>query len=677
MHKQKLVDLVTSIRFLLFISLLLSAFTHLWSVSQFPTIHIDEGYYIKRALHVLNGLGPQENTSRYDHPFMGQIVLASLLGLIGYPHSLNPSPSVDSIETLYAVPRIFIGILSLIDTFLVFMIARYCYNKNIAFVASVLFAVMPMSWQLRRVVLESIQLPFVLSSILLAFLIKEKLVAYSHKKISILILLSGTFLGLAIFTKIPAFTIIPFISYLIIKYSRQKINYSKEEQKKYILKNLAIWFIPVILIPLIWPAYAVWVGDFHKWTDGVFNQAAGRESRLSLLWKSFLDIDPLLFFLGVGGFIFSLIRKDIFPILWVVPFVLFVLANGWFESFHWNLLLPAFCIYGGLLVVELPNRIMSMKIRRYGHIAIIGAIAIFGFISTLLLISLNMSTGVFQSAATTMQYLKSQMTENETTDDFSVITSPPYGWLFKYAFEINNTINYREKLSIETPNVLLVMDDPFLRFIEPNEKVLHPDAIHILDDNNLKTRFVGRSIGSWIKIDLGGEKSICGIKLLWYNGDRRSYNFTLSTSKDDMNFTKIASYKSNAKSLSEEYKTNNAIGRYLDIHFNGNTDNNIGSISEMALYGNYNISNSGQCSKLLPKNITISNNSIIKAPGSVSTDKRIEQIGQILSETKLISKISLPKEYDSNVYPFTSLKYSGTPRIEIRAKLNSSDNSLN
>src|SRR5206468_4979812 len=137
-------------------------------------------------------------------------------------------------------------------------------NKNVAFVASVLFAVMPMSWQLRRVVLDSIQLPFVLSSILLAFLIKEKLAYYGHNKISIIILLSGIFLGLGIFTKIPAIFIIPFVSYLIIKYSRQKIRYSKEDQKlkNYILKNLGIWFIPVILIPVIWPAYAAWVGDF-------------------------------------------------------------------------------------------------------------------------------------------------------------------------------------------------------------------------------------------------------------------------------------------------------------------------------------------------------------------------------------------------------------------------------
>ena len=263
-----------------------------------------------------------------------------------------------------------------------------------------------------------------------------------------------------------------------------------------------------------------------------------------------------------------------------------------------------------------------------------------------------------------LQYLKSQLDENKTTDQFSIISSPVYTWLFKYPFEINNTINYRDSASIKTPHIILVIDGSFEGFIEPYKKILHPNATQVLDDNNLKTRFVGRSIGTWIWINLGSEKKICGIKLWWYKGDSRSYNFTLSTSNDNRNFTEIASYQSNGKTVSEEYGSNNTIGRYLDIHFNGNTDNNIGSISEIALYGSDNVSNLGECSKLLPKNIVGSNNSYFETGG----DKRSEQIAQILSQTKVISKIKIPKEYDPHVYPFTSMKYTGPRSIEIRAK---------
>lgn len=84
MNKQEFVELISSTKLLLIAALLLTGFTHLWNTSQFPTIHVDEGTYIRRALHVLNGLGPQENTSWYDHPFMGQIVLAQFFAIIGY-----------------------------------------------------------------------------------------------------------------------------------------------------------------------------------------------------------------------------------------------------------------------------------------------------------------------------------------------------------------------------------------------------------------------------------------------------------------------------------------------------------------------------------------------------------------------------------------------------------------
>jgi hypothetical protein len=86
---------------LLFIPLVLSSFTHLWNLSQFPSFHPDEGVYIKRALSILEGNGPHDNTatfdhsqdstSSFDHPYFGQIFLAAFLGLIGFPDSINPS----------------------------------------------------------------------------------------------------------------------------------------------------------------------------------------------------------------------------------------------------------------------------------------------------------------------------------------------------------------------------------------------------------------------------------------------------------------------------------------------------------------------------------------------------------------------------------------------------------
>ncbi len=128
-------------------------------------------------MHVLEGLGPQESYF-YDHPFFGQLFLAATLGIIGYPDSLNPSSGdAHSIEMLYTIPRTIIGILAVIDTFLIYKISERYYNWKVALFASLLYAVMPITWITRRILLDSILLPFVLSSIFFAVYL-----GYSNRK---------------------------------------------------------------------------------------------------------------------------------------------------------------------------------------------------------------------------------------------------------------------------------------------------------------------------------------------------------------------------------------------------------------------------------------------------------------------------------------------------------------
>ena len=52
------------------------------------------------------------------------------------------------------------GLLAIGDTFIIYKICekRYSSNRTVAFIASVLFAVMPITWLTRRVLLDSIML---------------------------------------------------------------------------------------------------------------------------------------------------------------------------------------------------------------------------------------------------------------------------------------------------------------------------------------------------------------------------------------------------------------------------------------------------------------------------------------------------------------------------------------
>ena len=128
---------------LLSIVLILAGLTHLWNVVGFP-LYTDEGHYMRRSLVVLEGIGLQEKTGfyrdAYDHPFFGQLLVGTLLRLLGYPN-FAMSQTMSSIGLAIAFPRMIIGIFAIIDTFLVFKISQRVYNTQVALFASLLFAV--------------------------------------------------------------------------------------------------------------------------------------------------------------------------------------------------------------------------------------------------------------------------------------------------------------------------------------------------------------------------------------------------------------------------------------------------------------------------------------------------------------------------------------------------------
>src|SRR5712691_9686836 len=44
-------------------------------------------------------------------------------------------------------------------------------------------------------------------------------------------------------------------------------------------------------------------------------------------------------------------------------------------------------------------------------------------------------------------------------------------------------------------------------------------------DNNLNTRWSDLGLGSFIQVDLGGQKTICSVDVAWYRGNLRENNF--------------------------------------------------------------------------------------------------------------------------------------------------------
>lgn len=391
--------------FLLLIPLLLSGFIHLWNPVGYPDVFFDEGIYMRRAVNLLETGNPQEGNV-YDHPYFGQIAIASVLAITNYS-DIKPDTNPESLQSLYWIPRIFMGVLAVLDTFLIYKIVQIRYGGIASFLSASLFAVLPFTWIFKRILLDSIVVPLVLGAILLA------IYSTKTKQKRVLIIFSGCLLGLAVFTKIPAFTMI-FVVAWIIYTDRKKIS------------DILLLLIPFALIPLIWPVNAIILDQFDLWQKGVLWQAHRTNSVLDIF--GFLAvIDPMMFVLGLSGIIIAALRKDKFLLLWFIPFIVFLSVVGYKQYFHWMIVVPAMCIAAGILLESIRKWNI---IKKTTYAWIISAVLIFGFVSTTLLIINDVSINQFQALSYVLENYDDRVT---------ILTSPVYSWILYEVFERENT----------------------------------------------------------------------------------------------------------------------------------------------------------------------------------------------------------------------------------------------
>lgn len=435
---------------------------------------------MRRAMLVIEGMGPQESAASgyprtYDHPYFGQIFLAGVLRLIGYPDTLNPSSDLQSVELLHMIPRLIMGILAIIDTFLIFKITERRYGRTVAFIASVLFAVMPMTWILRRVYLDTILMPLMLSSVLFAAYVKTNAADTNttgknkwNVGQGVLILASGIFLGLAIYTKAPAFTMMPLVGSLVFFNSNKR------------LKSLGIWFIPVILIPLLWPLYSVVAGQADLWVQWVLWQTE-RNRPLSVSLTNFFQIDPVITIIGIAGFIWTGIKRDFFPLIWALPFLIFSYSIGWVQYFHLIVIFPAFCISSAVLINSLQKYMVqrfrrSQRIKTLSHAGFI-LVTIFGFVISSILINSDVNSSYYKIYATIAENISNDANSSGGKGNITVIGSHWWVWdsywITQYVLNkehklIDPHFDPKFKLPVTTKNVIFIDDEKFLDDISKN-----------------------------------------------------------------------------------------------------------------------------------------------------------------------------------------------------------------
>jgi hypothetical protein len=451
---------------LLLVIIGLSAFTHLWNLGGFPSIYRDEDHYLRKTLHVLSGLGPQEKSDElvsypshpYTHPYFGQLFLAAILGGIGYPDSINPSIEPSSIEEIYLVPRVLMGIFAIVDTFLLFKITERRYGTTVAVVASVLFAVMPLTWIIRRMWLEPIQLPFLLGSILVAMYIKD----YDSKvrTVFVLVTVSGILFGLTIFTKLPIFTLIPLGIYVIYLNTKN-------------WKLVSTWLLPVLLIPLLWPLFAILNGEYDQWIDDLLWQSERGDKGITGALEKLFAIDPVLLILTLVGTLYAVVKRDLFIILWLVPFILFNFISGYVSYWHFIPLLPAFCISSAILIQNISTLFRKKKIRIMLPYAIILIIGTYGLIITIMLITLNLTSFHYQTVSNIAYQIQNENTTsinhdgkgNINNNRVTVLGNNYWLWIPKYIFDEDSNNDFKNDYNGEdnlTKRVILVVGEDFV-----------------------------------------------------------------------------------------------------------------------------------------------------------------------------------------------------------------------
>ncbi|MGV8106401.1 MAG: hypothetical protein ACP5OH_01355, partial [Nitrososphaerota archaeon] len=222
-------------------------------------------------------------------------------------------------------------------------------------------------------------------------------------------------------------------------------------------KMLGWWFVPVILIPLLWPAYALSVGQFDEYLDGVLWQATERSQiALTGTLRSLINMDPVFACLGIAGIALAAIRRDYFILLWVATFLLFSYLVGWTIYFHFIMVLPILSIASALFIMGISNKIIRKNkvYKKLVPFAVISAVGIFGLVSTILIITTN----VFFVQIAHVTLAVQEIETNNLNDNITVISAPEYSWIFNYVFNTPNSKQTRDSSEIQTEKVLLMVD---------------------------------------------------------------------------------------------------------------------------------------------------------------------------------------------------------------------------
>jgi hypothetical protein len=258
------------------------------------------------------------------------------------------------------------------------------------------------------------------------------------------------------------------------------------------------------------------------WLDGVHNQTIRHEDPLFVSMKSLFRMDPLLLIIGIAGIAFSVaIKRDFMLFLWVVPYLILLYFIGVVIIFHFIPMLAPFCIAAAWLITNLSGKIHKKYIQQritkyfspsdYSHgkfhhviivdrtkeillrlflpstlpFTIISIIGIFGLISTIMLITMNLNSSYFDIYAFVVKNVaNSSNNSNDYQNRVSLLGDNRYFWIPNYVFHKNHY--YRDigfgSIGVEpinTKKFILVVDEGSKSHFEREWKKIYNSTLPI------------------------------------------------------------------------------------------------------------------------------------------------------------------------------------------------------
>jgi hypothetical protein len=252
------------------------------------------------------------------------------------------------------------------------------------------------------------------------------------------------------------------------------------------------------------------MGILNIWWDGIAFQIhrgnqplfdfAGQHNVIKILF----GIDPILMALGVAGLIFAVVKKDSFPLLWAVPYIIFYYALGYTKFWHFIPITPVLCIAGAKLIFDLINIIKAKheKIRQVLLFSTISGIGISGFVFTLMLITTNINSTHFEATAVLAELPDTKTSKTDEKSLTLIMGNSRWFWPLKFAFHKDfNYTTYGRYIppSNETGKVVMVVDQSNFGYWQKTE--LNKTHLHemLKTYNDLHTVLVlNRSLDTYI-----------------------------------------------------------------------------------------------------------------------------------------------------------------------------------